>query len=214
MGSVVPRAFPRPAHRLVLGGEMHELGPLPMPSAAVRRQRPPAASSRIALYPLPSTLYPLPSTLVDGDGFRLHQRRRRARLGAQPRGQLTATGWHRRRRWRRVGGGNRGNGNRSGGTNRCWQRLRRHWRRDNDSGDGGGTGAGAPASSILVQSSSPKQRSSSLRPVQLSQVSGSLDPRQVLFSLRLLRANRDPPLQRTDGGDGHDLGSPCRGGVR
>jgi hypothetical protein len=27
-------------------------------------------------------------------------------------------------------------------------------------------------------------------------------------------ANRDPPLQRADGGDGHDLGSPCRGGVR
>ena len=27
-------------------------------------------------------------------------------------------------------------------------------------------------------------------------------------------SNRDPPLQRADGGDGHDLGSPCRGGVR
>ena len=87
----------------------------------------------------------------------------------------------------------------------------RRWAR----GTGAHHGAGAPASSIRVQTSCPKQRNSSLRPVQLSQVSGSLDPRQVLFSLRLLlRANRDPPLQRADGGDGHDLGSPCRGGVR
>jgi hypothetical protein len=190
MCSVVPRAFPRPSHRLV--ARCTNKGPLPMPSAAVRRQRPPAASSRIALYSLPSTLYPLPSTLVDGDGFRLHQRRRRD-LERSHAANLRRRRWHRRRRrCRRVGGGNRGGGNRSGGTDRCWQRLRRHWRRDNDSGDGGGTGAhhgaGAPASSILVQTSSPKQRSSSLRPVQLSQVSGSLDPRQVFFSLRHLQS--------------------------
>jgi hypothetical protein len=187
MCSVVPRAFPRPAHRLV--ARCTNKGPLPMPSAAVRRQRPPAASSRIALYSLPSTLYHLPSTLVDGDGFRLHQRRRRD-LEHSHAANLRRRRWHKRRSWRRVGGGNRGGSNRSGGTNRCWQRLRRHWRRDDDSGDGGGTGAhhgaGAPASSILVQTSSPKQRSSSLRPLQLSKVSRSLDPRQVLFSLRLL----------------------------
>ena len=175
-----------------------------MPSAAVRRQRPPAASSQADR--------PLPSSTVTASVF--------ISVGAATwsAANLRRRRWHRRRRWRRVGGGNRGGGNRSGGTDRCWQRLRRHWRRDNDSGDGGGTGAhhgaGAPASSILVQTSSPKQRSSSLRPVQLSQVSGSLDPRQVLFSLRLLRADRDPPLQRADGSDGHDLGSPCRGGVR
>jgi len=130
---------------------------------------------------------------------------RKQRFHAHQVSHLRPRRWHRRRRWRRVGGGNRGGGNRSGRANRCWQRLRRHWRRDNDSGYGGGTDAGAPASSILVRSCSPKQRKSAeaLALGRSSSPSGSSVP-----------ANRDPPLQRADGGDGHDLGSPCRGGVR